>query len=295
VLKDANARFEDGAAFVAAIDDIRAGRPLPEAPTTVAVAAAVPPLRGPDPDPPLTGTVSRPPTPRRRSRVAMILLPILGLLAGAGIAVALLQSLTDPAPGSPANAAEQRDSGSIVLDADDFIGDPVSDVTERLTGLGLDVQLRKEVRDDVVPDRVTDVRPDGKPLAAGDTVVVTYAVAGADGGGADGETAAVTGASGAGGTAPPADGEVIPGDGDGAGEGAGDGAGAGAGTGEGTGAGPTATGGAGATRTSAPATSTQSDPTTPTTSADSSTSSGSSESTSPPTDTSSSSPATDAE
>src|SRR5687768_11023148 len=81
VLKDANARFEDGGAFVAAIDDIRAGRPLPEAPTTVAVAAAVPPPRDPDTEPPLTGAVSRPPTTRRRSRVTMVLLPILGLLA----------------------------------------------------------------------------------------------------------------------------------------------------------------------------------------------------------------------
>ena len=46
VLKDAGARFTDGAAFVSAIDDILAGRPLPETPTTVAVAAAVPPPAG---------------------------------------------------------------------------------------------------------------------------------------------------------------------------------------------------------------------------------------------------------
>jgi eukaryotic-like serine/threonine-protein kinase len=31
------------------------------------------------------------------------------------------------------------------------------------------------VRDDVVADQVTGVDPDGQPLAAGDTVVVTYA------------------------------------------------------------------------------------------------------------------------
>ena len=48
-----------------------------------------------------TGSVSRPPAARRRSRVAMVLLPILGLLAGAGIAVALLQALTDARPGAP--------------------------------------------------------------------------------------------------------------------------------------------------------------------------------------------------
>ena len=127
----------------------------------------------------------------------MVLLPVLGLLAGAGIAVALLQALTDPAPGSPANAAEQRDSGSIVLDADQYIGDPVGQVAARLTALGLDVELRKEVRDDVVPDRVTAVEPDGRPLSAGDTVVVTYAVGEPDTSTSSGR-AAVTGASGGG-------------------------------------------------------------------------------------------------
>jgi eukaryotic-like serine/threonine-protein kinase len=208
VLKDAGGRFADGAAFVAAIDDILAGRPLPEAPSTVAVAAAgvVPPPHDADAGsaavpPPhdagtvLTAAVSRPPALRHRSRVAMVLLPVLGLLAGAGIAVALLQALTDPAPGSPANAAEQRDSGSIVLDADQYIGDPVGQVAARLTGLGLDVELRKEIRDDVVPDRVTAVEPDGRPLSAGDTVVVTYAVGEPDTSTSSGR-AAVTGASG---------------------------------------------------------------------------------------------------
>ena len=38
------------------------------------------------------------------------------------------------------------------------------------------MQPRKEVRDDVVADRVTAVEPDGGPLSVGDTVVVTYAV-----------------------------------------------------------------------------------------------------------------------
>jgi serine/threonine-protein kinase len=287
VLKDAGARFADGAAFVAAIDDIRAGRPLPEAPTTVAVAAAVPPPHDPDTDADaqLAGAVSRPPVARRRSRVTTVLLPILALLAGAGIAVALLQALTDPAEGgSTANAAEQRDSGSIVLDADDFIGDPVSDVTERLTGLGLDVQLRKEVRDDVVPDRVTDVTPDGRPLAAGATVVVTYAVAEADRGSGGGESAAVTGASGDGSSAVPEDGQAVPGDG--ALEGTDDGTGTD--TGNGAGADPTATGGAGATRTTSPTTPTQTNPTTPptSTSSSSSTSSTSATSSPPATDTS---------
>ena len=119
----------------------------------------------------------------------MVLLPILGLLAGAGIAVALLLALTDDdGPGSPAEAAETRQAGSIVLDAQDYVGRPLDDVTARLTGLGLRVQLQSEVRDDVVPDQVTGIEPEGEALESGDTVVVRYAVARAgDGGRRDGE------------------------------------------------------------------------------------------------------------
>jgi hypothetical protein len=180
LVKDPAGRFPDGAAFADAIDDILAGRPLAEAPPTVAVPAA--------------RSVARPPAPRRRNRVAMVLLPILGLLAGAGIAVALLMALADDSPGAPAEAAEQRQAGSILLDAQDYVGRPLDDVTARLTGLGLRVQLQSEVRDDVVPDQVTDVDPAGRPLEAGDTVVVKYAVARAgDGAGRDGSV--LTGSS----------------------------------------------------------------------------------------------------
>jgi hypothetical protein len=199
--KDAATRFADGAAFVAAIDDVQAGRPLPVAPATVAVApgGVVAPPGGAGPETLLTGSVARPPSARPRGRVAMLLLPLLGLLAGAGIAVALLQALTDDSPGSPAEAAEQRDSGSIVLDADQYIGRPVEEVVRRLTRLGLDVEPRSELRDDVAPDQVTGVEPDGKPLSAGDTVVVTYSTGNPSGGGA-GSRPAVTGAAGGGGT-----------------------------------------------------------------------------------------------
>jgi len=193
--KDPGGRFSDGAAFVAAIDDVQAGRPLPEAPATVAVSSGVvPPPRSGGPDTLFTGSVARSPAGRRRSRVAVILLPLLGLLAGAGIAVALLEALADP-HSAPAEAAQQRDSGSIVLDAGQYVGRPVDEVVPRLTRLGLDVQPRGEARDDVVPDQVTDVEPDGKPLDAGDTVVVTYAI-----GNPSGDRPAVTGASGGGGT-----------------------------------------------------------------------------------------------
>jgi hypothetical protein len=182
LVKDPAGRFPDGAAFAAAIDDILAGRPLPAAPPTVAVPAAA-------------HAVVRPPAARRRSRAALVLLPVLGLLAGAGIAVALLLALSNHnGPGSPTEAAQQRQTGSLVLDAHDYVGRPVDDVAARLTGLGLQVQLKSEVRDDVVPDQVTGIAPEGRPLEPGDTVVVTYAVANAQDG-AQRDSAGVTGAA----------------------------------------------------------------------------------------------------
>jgi hypothetical protein len=200
--KDPAGRLPDGAAFVAAIDDVQAGRPVPDAPMTRAApsGSVVPAPRSAGAETLSTGAVAGPPATRRRGRIAMVLLPLLGLLAGAGIAVALLQALSDGPAGSPAEAAEQVDSGSIVLDPEQYIGRPVDEVVARLTRLGLDVEPRSEVRDDVIPDHVTGVEPHGRPLSLGETVVVTYATGDPSTGGA-GNRPAVTGAAGGGGTA----------------------------------------------------------------------------------------------
>ena len=178
--KDPAARFSDGAAFVAAIDDVIAGRELPATPITRAFPVPV----GAVPPPPgerdgarvtrLTGDVVRPPAPRRRSRVAVVLLPLLGLLAGAGIAAGLLSALTDPNPSSPAAAAEQQVDG-VVLDAADYVGRPVEEVVAELEGLGLAAQQRRQDAPDAVPGMVTDVRPAGRELREGDTVEVFFA------------------------------------------------------------------------------------------------------------------------
>jgi len=196
VVKDPAARFADGAAFVAAIDDVLAGRDLPAAPATVVPpAAAVPPPRSASAQNGDTLSVTRPPAPRRRTGVAMVLLPLLALLAGAGIAAGVLQALTDgAAPASTASAVEQR-QGSIVLDAENYVGRPVHEVAEKLTALGLTVQLREVVTPDVVPDRVTGIDPAGVPLSSGDTVVVSYAEAPPDGRRSSDAGSAVTGAS----------------------------------------------------------------------------------------------------
>ncbi len=193
LLKDPGARLPDGAAFVAAIDDVLAGRSLSDDPATVAVApvsGGSTLVQGVD-GPANTSRSSRPVrSPRRpgssgrgRRRVATVLLPLLALLAGAGIAVAVLQAFSQGQPASTASAAEQPeqpdepDQRSIVLDAADYTGRPVGEVTEQLTALGLEVSLREEVTAVTVPDLVTDVDPAGTPLAPGDAVTVAYAVA----------------------------------------------------------------------------------------------------------------------
>jgi serine/threonine-protein kinase len=194
LVKNPAARIADGAAFVAAIDDVVAGRALPAAPATVVpAAAAVPPSRSASDTGGAARSVARPPAPRRRARVGMVLLPLLALLAGAGIAAAVLQVITDgSAPAAAAAAAEQRQNGSIVLDADNYVGRSVDVVAEKLTGLGLTVRLREQVTDGAVPDRVTGIDPAGTPLSSGDTVVVSYAVAPSDTGRRSGGAPAVT-------------------------------------------------------------------------------------------------------
>jgi hypothetical protein len=189
--KDPAARFPDGAAFVAAIQDVLAGRDVPPAPITRAVdlpAAAIPAAGDSR-----TTHVMRPPAPRGRGKVAVMLLPLLGLLAGAGIAVALLQALSSGTPSAPAAAAEQRDDPSIVLDAKDYIGRPVDEVATQLAAYGLTVDRQAQNAPDAVPGMVTGLRPDGVALEPGDGVTVYYAAPG-DSGSGDVGSSAVTGA-----------------------------------------------------------------------------------------------------
>ncbi len=178
--KDPAARFPDGAAFLAAIEDVLAGREVAPGPVTLAVdvAAGATPLPAAGSDggtPQVTGGFVRPPAPRRRSKVRVALLPLLGLLAGAAIGVGLLQALSARTPSAPAAAAEQQDDSSVVLDADDYIGRPVDEVAAQLAAYGLTVDRRPQDAPDAVPGMVTDVRPGGVELSLGDTVVVFYA------------------------------------------------------------------------------------------------------------------------
>jgi serine/threonine-protein kinase len=173
--KDPTARLQDGAAVVAAIEDIAAGRPLSEleaVPVELAVADAAPALAPTG----FIGPVARPPLQRGRSRLAVVLLPVLGLLAGAGIAYALLHALAVHSPSATAQAAEQRQARGVVLVARDYVGRPIDDVAGQLAAFGLGVQRRLDPTPPrgAAPGTVTGVDPAGVQLRPGDIVVVRY-------------------------------------------------------------------------------------------------------------------------
>jgi serine/threonine-protein kinase len=173
--KDPTVRLRDGDAVVAAIEDIEAGRPVPELPAPPAPAAGAPTGSG-DVATGFLAPVTRPPLQRHRRRAVVVLLPILGLLAGAGIAIALLQNLAAHAPAATAQAAEQRQAQGVVLAARDYVGRPIEDVAGQLAAFGLNVQRRL----DTSPPRgaaagtVTGVSPTGVELRPGAVVVVSY-------------------------------------------------------------------------------------------------------------------------
>ncbi|SDD38669.1 serine/threonine protein kinase [Geodermatophilus telluris] len=194
--KDPAARMPDGAAFVAAVADARAGRlpadppPPPAAPVPVAaVPTAVPtaaPAAAPDVDPgPATQATPAPtggarhggpPPPRRRA--AAVLVPLIALLLGAGLAGVVFTAVSDGATPPPVVAAQTRDGeDGLVLVAGDYVGRPVDDVATQLSALGLGVERHQQVTGSAVPGLVVALSPTGVTLEPDDDVVVTYAVA----------------------------------------------------------------------------------------------------------------------
>ncbi|HEX2075355.1 MAG TPA: protein kinase [Geodermatophilus sp.] len=237
--KDPSTRMPDGAAFVAAIEALRAGRPLPgeheEAagdPATRAVPVPVPALAVPAaavpaaaiaapsaaPPPGAALPVAQPapaggdavpapvtpphgtphtvgPPPPRRHRLAAVLVPLVALLLGAGAAGAVFVAVSDPAPSTPAPAADTRDRDSVLIDAQDYIGRPVDEVALQLSSLGLTVLRREEVTAAAVPGMVTAVEPAGVRLEPGDEVTVVFAVAPEEAPSPAGPPAVATGAA----------------------------------------------------------------------------------------------------
>jgi eukaryotic-like serine/threonine-protein kinase len=170
--KDPAARMPDGAAFVAAVEDVRAGRPVPESAPTRSVAAlpVVDPAAGP-----ATRTVH--PPARRRRRLAVVLVPVVTLLLGAGAAAGVFVAVSSDGGDGPPVVAARTEDARIVLAADDYVGRQVDEAALALSALGLLVQREEEVTADADAGVVTAVDPAGAELRPGDTVRVRYAVA----------------------------------------------------------------------------------------------------------------------
>jgi serine/threonine-protein kinase len=207
--KDPAGRFRDGTAFLAAIDDVASGRPLSG--SSVPRAIPLPPAAGagwaggsapdaresfPTVGPPTlgpptvaaavgpaTGRSARTPPGRLRPRLGRAVLPAVALLAGAGIAAAVVpRMVAAPAPAGNAVVAAPTQPAGYVLVPGDYVGRPVEEVAIQLAALGLSPQRRPQATDDAPPGTVTAVSPTGVAVHPGDAVVLTYAVAGSGAG-----------------------------------------------------------------------------------------------------------------
>ncbi len=168
LVKDPAGRIPDGAALYEAVQDVRAGRPLPPAP--LPPTALLPAGSGAEP----SGALPVPP-PRRAGRV---LAGVVTLAVGAALGVGVLQVAgsggTPPTPGveaGPSSAAAGTD-----VRRSELVGRSADEVEEQLVAAGLRVGRVVVETADAVPGTVTAVTPVGL-LAAGDTVTLTVAAA----------------------------------------------------------------------------------------------------------------------
>ncbi|MGR6966750.1 serine/threonine-protein kinase [Geodermatophilus sp. URMC 61] len=174
--KDPADRMPDGAAFVAAVEDVRAGRPVPEPAATRSVAVlAGPPTTAAVPAGSAAGTIG-PPAPRRRG-LAVVLVPVVTLLLGAGAAAGVFAAVSSDEDTGPTVVAAQTEDARIVLAAENYVGRQVDEAALALSALGLLVQREEQVTADAAPGSVTAIDPAGAELRPGDTVRVHFAVA----------------------------------------------------------------------------------------------------------------------
>jgi hypothetical protein len=160
--KDPEQRFSDGAALVAAVDDVLAGRPpVPVGPSGTAVMPLPPGGR-------TTAARSGRRTPLRR------------VLLGAAVALAVLTAAAvalQSGPGTPAEGTttEETTPATVPVAADDYVGKPVAEVQAALIALGLQVAVVPVETSDAPPGQVIALDPVGD-LAPDQTVTVSYAV-----------------------------------------------------------------------------------------------------------------------
>jgi serine/threonine protein kinase len=198
--KDPAQRFADGAAFRAAIEDTRDGRPLAApitadrpAPSSTAVlpvvggpATTVPPQPATQSSdiPVLTADDLRdepdgaPPPSRRR-----LLVPLVAVLAVAGIVAGIVQTFGTDTPSAAGTtptptttAAPTPTVQRLLLASGNYIGRPVDEVQAELSAFGLAVTLRPLTTTDVPDSTVIAVDPVGE-LTPGSPVTLTHAVA----------------------------------------------------------------------------------------------------------------------
>src|SRR5918995_6994786 len=133
-------RMPDGAAFVAAVEDVRAGRPVPEPAATRSLA--VPPAAAAVPARSGARTVG-PPAPRRRWPAA-VLVPVVTLLLGAGAAAGVFVAVSSDEDAGPTVVAAQTEDARIMLAAQDYVGRQADEAALALSALGLLVQREEE-------------------------------------------------------------------------------------------------------------------------------------------------------
>jgi protein kinase-like protein/PASTA domain-containing protein len=174
--KDPAARMPDGAAFVAAVEDVRAGRPVAEPAPTRSVDVLTGPPEAPAAAAGSGARSAGAPRPRRRG-VAAVLVPVVTLVLGAAAAAGAFVALSGDEQPGPTVVAAQTEDARIELAAEDYVGRQVDEAALALSALGLLVQRVEEVTGDVAPGIVTAVDPVGAQLRPGDAVRVRYAVA----------------------------------------------------------------------------------------------------------------------
>ena len=170
--KDPAERFPDGAALLAAIEDVLSGRPpVPPARTRTAV---MPVPTGAA----LEATPATAPAPASGGRVALrMLVGALAVLAVLAVAVLLVRSAgnTPAGAGSTEETTTPTAPAAVEVVAADLVGRPVQDVQAELVARGLSASLVPAETADVPAGQVISVDPVGS-LAPGTAVTVVYAV-----------------------------------------------------------------------------------------------------------------------
>ena len=184
LVKDAARRLPDGDAVVAAAHRARTATGAADEPTELlalvpppGVTALLDPVLVPAEAAATTDTATSAPVRRRRRRLLLAGVLAALLLVGGGTAVLLgLGGSSAPATAAPATttAPTSATPTPVTLDAAQYVGRPLDEVTAELTALGLQVSAEEVAGDGSDAGLVTEVAPAGTALTAGSTVTVRY-------------------------------------------------------------------------------------------------------------------------